>query len=144
MAIKKIFFILFVAVAAFCHTSCDLDDGISFNFVPLQIVSVEVPDSFDLNRTHEIRVTYLRPNGCTSFQGFDISNPDTTVRNVVVIGAVRAVEACTQETAEVEVSFNFVALFSDTYLFRFWTGEDADGESQYLEVEVPVNTTPIN
>ncbi|MEK6152782.1 hypothetical protein WIW50_05960 [Flavobacteriaceae bacterium 3-367] len=144
MAVKKIFFILFIALATLLFTSCDIDDGVSFNFVPLQIVSVEVPESFDLNRTHQIRVTYLRPNGCTSFQGFDISNPDTTVRNVVVIGAVRADEACSQETAEVEVSFDFIALFTDTYLFRFWTGEDTDGESQYLEVEVPVNATPIN
>ncbi|MGB5820113.1 MAG: hypothetical protein WBG90_11570 [Saonia sp.] len=141
---KRLLFFLFIALAILSLNSCDIDDGPNFNFVSLQIVDVEVPESFTLNETHVIKVTYLRPNGCTSFQGFDIAKPDVTVRNVVAIGAVRTDLVCTEETETVETSFRFIALFSDTYLFQFWTGEDADGNPEYLEIEVPVNQEQTN
>lgn len=123
--------------------SCSLDDGdVNFRFVPLQIVSVELPDSFELNETYEVAVTVLRPNGCTNFEGFDISRADTAdtaVRNVVAIGAELDNEQCTQATEEMDTMFSFVVLYTQDYLFRFYTGEDENGVGQYLEVTVPVN-----
>ena len=135
---KKMLILLLVLATPL--VSCNLDDdGVNFNFVALQIVSAELPESFTQNQTYEITVTYVRPNGCTFFEGFDISEADTTVRNVVAVGSELQDEACTQAAEEVTATFNFIVLHSDDYIFRFWTGEDAEGEPEFLEIEVPVN-----
>lgn len=120
-------------------SACDIgEDDVSYHFVTLEIVDVSMPESFNLNETYEIGVTVLVPNGCTEFEGFDVISEDTTVRNVVAIGTERNDVACTQVLSEVETSFDFICLYPETYLFRFWTGEDEQGVPQYLEIEVPV------
>ena len=139
MSSKKSLFLL-LSFLAFGLSSCKLeDDGVNFRFVPLQIVSADVPESFDLNETYEIRVRYLRPSACVFFEGFDITSEATTTRNVVAIGSDFYEEACTQAVEELEATFNFICLYEEPYLFRFWTGEDENGNQQYLEIEVPVN-----
>lgn len=121
-------------------TSCKLeDDGVNFRFVALQIVSADLPESFTLNETYEIKVRYLRPSACVYFEGFDITSEDTTTRNVVAIGTDFYEQTCTQAVEELEATFNFICLYEQTYLFKFWTGEDENGNQQYLEIEVPVN-----
>ncbi|EAR02719.1 hypothetical protein FB2170_05510 [Maribacter sp. HTCC2170] len=136
---------MFLALCALAvsltFSSCDLeDDGPNFHFVPLQIESVEMPESFDLEETYEIKVTYILPDGCTYYEGFDVFKDDLTTRQVVAIGSQRTDdEACTQAIREEMASFDFIVLHNQTYLFKFYQGEDADGNRQYLEVEVPVN-----
>lgn len=134
--------LLLLCCASIGLNSCSLDDGEDkFHFVPLQITAAELPESFSLNETYQIRVTYTVPNGCTSFEGFDITESDTydnQIRNVVAFGAERENEQCTQAVEEAETTFSFLCLYSKTYVFRFWTGEDESGASQFFEVEVPV------
>ncbi|HMB62689.1 MAG TPA: hypothetical protein VKN36_06425 [Eudoraea sp.] len=135
--------LLFLCFIGLTTTSCSLDDdGANFYFVPLQIVDAELPESFMLNQTYQIKVTYVAPNDCTTFEGFDITKSDSEdmiVRNVVAIGSEIEQQQCTQVVQEIETTFSFLCLYSKTYVFRFWTGEDANGESEYLEFEVPVN-----
>jgi hypothetical protein len=58
----------------------------------------------------------------------------------VAIGTEFYEQACTQALEEIETSFDFIVLYEGSYLFRFWSGEDENGEQQYLEIEVPVNS----
>ena len=119
--------------------ACDIgEDAVNYHFVTLQVTDVSMPEAFQLNETYEIGVTLLVPNGCTEFEGFDIISEDTTIRRVVAIGTQRDDLACTQEVSEVEATFQFLCLYPETYLFRFWTGENGQGEPQYMEVEIPV------
>ena len=68
---RKLFFIC-VAASLLLGVSCSLnDDGPNFHFTPLQITSAELPDSFNMNETYQITVTYTIPDGCTGFGGFD-------------------------------------------------------------------------
>ncbi len=121
-------------------TACELeDDSIKYHFVPLQITSVDMPDSFTLNETYEISVTFIRPSSCTFFEGFDVRQADTTIRNVVAIGSEIDDQQCAQVVEEVTESFNFLVIYDQDYLFRFWTGEDENGVSEYLEISVPIN-----
>lgn len=139
MSLKKPLSLL-LCVVFLGLSSCKLeDDRVNFRFVPLQILSADLPESFELNETYEIRVTYLRPSACVFFEGFDITKEGVTTRNVVAIGTDFYDEVCTLATEELEASFNFICLYDEPYLFRFWTGEDENGNQQYLEVEVPVN-----
>ena len=122
------------------YAGCDVsDDGAKYYFVPLQITAVDVPESFQLNETYEIGVTYLRPNGCTGFQGFDVISQDSAdyvIRRVVAIGAEFQDASCPEVNEELQASFQFICLYSKPYLFRFYTGDDEAGAPQYLEVEV--------
>ena len=136
---KRLFF-LFAAVITFTFLgSCSLDDNSNFHFQALQIVSAELPDSFTLNETYQIQVTYTRPDRCANFEGFDVTKPELTTRDVVVMGTVRTDLDCTGGTTEETATFNFVVLYDEPYVFRFWQGEGSDGEQQFLEIQVPVN-----
>jgi len=132
---------IFTIVAVFfLFSSCSLDDGTNFHFLPLQIVSAELPDSFNLNETYQIRVQYAQPNACTGFAGLEVVDIDTTVRNVAVVGTERTdQEVCAQLVTIRTATFNFIVNYSQTYTFRFLQGENENGEQMYLEVEVPVN-----
>lgn len=138
---KKLFFI-FVVLGLFLHTvSCSLnDDSPNFHFKPLPITSAIVPDTFELNETYQITVSYTIPDGCTTFGGWDITKSDTTTRNVVLFGRVFTdEETCTTLAQEAQASFDFICLYEEPYTFRFWQGENENGEQEYFEVVVPVN-----
>lgn len=129
------------ALALLVFSSCDLNnDEPNFYFSSLPIVSVEMPESFVLNETYEIKVTYTLPDNCTTFAGFDVSKQEITTRHVAVVGTVHTgQESCTGEAQVTTASFDFIVIHDQTYLFRFWQGNSSDGEPQFLEVEVPVN-----
>ncbi|UJH68993.1 hypothetical protein [Allomuricauda sp. SCSIO 65647] len=144
---KRIFVgIAFLALVFPLFQGCSIDDNdANFHFVALSIVDVDIPAAFELNETYEIGVTFIRPDGCTFFEGFDVSNTAQTDRDVVAIGTVLNNEtACTQAIEEVEATFTFVVLYNQEYHFRFYAGDDTDGEPEYLEFTVPIEEVPSN
>jgi len=128
-----------LVTSCFILGSCSNDDEPNFHFAALKAINAEVPESFELNERYQITVTYERPDSCTFFEGFDVKSPDTTVREVVVIGSVFTDRACTTAIEEVEVTFDFIVIHDQTYIFRFYEGQDEDGAHQFFEIEVPVN-----
>ncbi len=143
---KKTFVILFAIMLALAFNSCDVDsDSPNFHFVSLQIESVDMPESFELNETYTINLTYTVPDGCTYFEGFDVTKSDTTTREVVAIGSQKIDQkGCTPTTREVEGSFDFIVIYAEPYLFRFYQGEDDNGDPVFLEIEVPVIENSVN
>ncbi len=144
---KRIFVgIALLAMASPLFQGCSLDDNeANFHFVSLSIVDVDIPDSFVLNETYEIGVTFIRPDGCTFFEGFNVLNTAQTDRDVVAIGTVIDNDtACTQAIEEVVATFTFVVLYNQEYHFRFYAGDDTDGEPEYLEFTVPIEEVPPN
>ena len=136
---KRVFFLLLVASFTL-FTSCDIDDDVNYHFEALQVKSVEMPEAFDYGEIYKIKVTYFRPNNCTFFEGFDVVKEALTTRKVVTIGTViEDEEECTGSGEDLVATFNFEVLYDEPYLFRYWTGEDANGEPTYLEITVPVN-----
>ncbi len=137
MMIKKSLFLLFLGIFL---GGCSLDDDSpNFHFSLLRAESVDLPEFFELNETYRITVDYVLPDGCTFFDRFNVTDGGTTIRNVVAVGATRTdVEACTTEIVEGQAFFNFVVIYDQPYTFRFYQGEDTEGEPQFLEVIVPV------
>ena len=128
-----------VVILAFLVNSCDIgEDEVNYHFVTLQVLEVDMPEAFRLNETYEVGVTVLEPNDCTHFDGFNISSEALTVRQVVPIGTELDDQVCAEVISRNETSFEFTCLYSEPYLFRFWTGENEEGVPQYLEIEVPV------
>jgi len=118
---------------------CEIgEDEVNYHFVTLQVVDVDMPEAFRLSETYQVEVTVLETNGCTEFEGFNITSEDTATRQVVAIGTEQTEVACAEIVTEARASFEFTCLYPETYVFRFWTGEDELGEPQFLEIEVPV------
>lgn len=137
---KKLMLLLFCTGVLLGGCSLDDDGGQNFHFAALRINNAVVPESFELNETYEILVDYTLPNNCSLFDGFEVTQEDTTVRNVVAIGSVRTDQVgCTEEAIERQASFNFTVIHNQPYTFRFYQGENSEGEHLFLEVDVPVN-----
>lgn len=143
---KRVFTATLICVVTMWMGGCDIDNDQNFHFVTLRIVDADVPESFDQNEVYDITVTYERNNGCVFFEGFDVQDVDLTTRNIVAIGSelTNTDTACTQAVEQVEANFTFRVLYTEPYLFRFYTGDDEDGNPQYLEYTIEVNQGPSN
>lgn len=132
-------YILLVLVSFSVFTSCKIDDYNPPNFyleiVPIQ--SVTVPEEFMLNEVYEIFVTYDRPTDCYEFNDF-IFQTNLNERTVAVVNTVYTDVACNPAAEQIEVSFDIVVTNSETYVFKFYQGQDTNGNDQYYIVEVPV------
>lgn len=121
-------------------TSCSIDDDGAgeFYYEVLPVESVDIPEEFTLGETYEITVSYFRPSGCHVFNNFYYTS-ELNQRTVAVINTVYPNQNCeTFENQLEEVSFNFRVISNGTYIFRFWQGEDDNGDDIYYIVEVPV------
>ncbi len=119
--------------------SCSIDDdGTSFSFEILPVESVDIPDEFELGEVYPITVSYSRPSTCHAFKEFYYlkENNERTVAPITYLFDNSDCE--TLEDNLVEASFNFKVTSNGSYIFKFWQGEDTDGETQYLIIEVPV------
>lgn len=143
MIMKKTLLYLGLMLLVLPLGGCSLDDDDSnFEYTYLNIVNVDLPDSFELNRIYPIKVTYVRPDNCTYFEGFDVSkDPEgTTNRTVAVVGSVLTDKDCEATDDEVSTAFNFEVLYDQDYHFKFLSGKDSDGNPTFIEVTVPVET----
>ena len=134
---KKIIFLLLIAISL---TSCSLEDDPSndFYYDILPVESVDIPEEFELGQTYEITVTYLRPTTCHVFNNFYYES-ELNQRTVAVVTSVYTNNDCLPLIdEEVEATFNFMVNNNGTYVFKFWQGEDENGNDLYYIVEVPV------
>lgn len=136
---KRYFIVTAFFAFALMFISCSNDDEPNFHFTALKAIQADVPDSFELNQTYRISVTYERPDDCTYFDRFQVFSTDTTVRDVAVLGFTFTDRECTEQVEAVEATFDFIVLHNQPYTFRFWQGKDENGEHQFFEVTVPVN-----
>ncbi|WP_456438120.1 hypothetical protein [Psychroserpens sp.] len=114
------------------------NNSLNFSYETLPVESVDMPEEFVLGNTYEIRMTYLRLSGCHLFYDFYYVS-ENNIRTIAIINTVFDDQDCgVFENEEVEVSFDFQVNSFDPYVFRFWQGEDENGNDNYYLVEVPV------
>lgn len=133
----KRFFFIYLTIITFLSCSVD-DDSIDYNFEFIPIEEVGIPESFNLGETYQIDLTYYRPTTCHAFHDFYyVANENQ--RTVAIINIVYDNSNCEPlEDELMEVSFDFKAIYNQTYMFKFWQGEDDNGDDIYLIYEVPV------
>lgn len=140
---KKLFSIfLLTVIGLFTFTSCELDDNSpNFHFELLPVDSVSVPESFVMGKTYKIKAYYKRPTTCHLNDGFYYEK-DLNTRTFALQSKVLEQSNCAPVTGEaaLESSFNFLVTSNGSYLFKFFNGEDADGNRTFLEYEIPVVT----
>lgn len=138
---KKVFFFAFTLVAFW---SCSIDDTINddFYFEILPIESATVPTEMHFGEIYTIHYSYLKPSSCHFFNDlYYVINGN--IRTIAVINRVinnSGNIVCENLTDELEEkSFDFVVNNNGgTYVFKFWQGEDENGQDIYLIYEVPV------
>lgn len=134
---KNLWFIFLIALTVSVQ-SCLKDDGNNPVYVRMEITDVDMPDTFQLGATYEIRINYLRPDGCTHLQGFDSYPVEQTTRQIVAVGVRYENEVCPDVVKEETGQFFFQVIYTGTYTFKFWQGEDDEGNPEYLEKKIPV------
>jgi len=133
----KRLFLLCLTILTLSSCSID-DDSPNFYYEILPVENVVIPEEFVLGETYEITVSYFRPSGCYVFNDFYYAS-ELNERTVAVINTVYSDQACaTFENELVDVSFNFLVTSNGSYVFKFWQGEDENGNDTYYIVEVPV------
>jgi hypothetical protein len=131
-------YVLLLGIVILTLTSCDInDDRESFYLEVLPIESVETPEEFIFGETHEIFMDYIRPTSCHVFNDF-LYQINEQERTVGILNTVYSNDTCEEDLETVTVSFQFNVTSLDTYIFKFYQGEDDDGIDQYLIIEVPV------
>ena len=134
MALRKIFFVIFAVVLL---VSCSDDDSYDYHYELLPIEEAQVPVEFEFGKIYEITVKYISPSDC--YINSDILYEyDEDARNVAVISLVIESNDCETIDFEEELTFRVHALQASPYIFRFWQGDDDNGEPIYLTIEVPV------
>lgn len=125
--------------------SCSADDKLNESYLEtLPFDTVTVPESFVSGETTVIGYTYIRPTSCYIFNDLYYSI-EGDQRTLAVINRVFENDgngnACTILDDEIATrTFNFTVKnpVGSTYTFKFWQGEDENGENAYIVVEVPV------
>ena len=127
-----------MVVAMATLTSCSIDDeGQSFHFEIMPIESVDMPEEFEFGGTYEIFIDYVKPTNCHVFNDF-LYQINEQERTVGIINTVYTDTICEEDPETVTVSFRFLVTSLETYVFKFYQGEDEEGIDQYLIIEVPV------
>jgi len=135
----KHFIPLFLVV--FLIFGCSNDDDNNYHEYHLEytsVISAEVPDEFIFGRTHLIYVTIELPNSCYFYYNQYDYFYEGTSRLIYPIVHVDDGITCTPSITETTFSIPVQALQSEPYIFKFYQGEDADGEHMFLTIEVPV------
>lgn len=136
---KKCVLLAFIFISTLTSCSVEVDEDDAFYLEVLTIDSVEIPEQFLLGETYNILVTYTAPNLCYQFNDF-IYKIDGHERTVAIVNTVYPNANCINRPESVTVSFDFTVSESETYIFKFFQGEDMEGVDQYYYVEVPVES----
>jgi hypothetical protein len=135
---KHFISLLFVA---FLFVGCNDDDNNNYHDYHLEYVSVvsaELPNEFIFGNTYRIYVTIELPNSCYYFYDQYDYFYEGTSRLIYPIGHVDDGVPCTQNIREVTFSIPVQVLQEEPYIFKFYQGEDSDGQDVFLTIEVPV------
>ncbi|WP_418264424.1 hypothetical protein [Flavobacterium faecale] len=134
---KKILSLLVLITAL---VSCSLDDksSDSYTYQVLPVESYEVPATFKLGDTYEIKLKYQKPTSCHLYQGIYYAK-DLNTRTIGIQTAVKDNQVCTTEVPPLsDASFNFIVNNTGSYIFKFYKGKDSAGENIFEEVEIQV------
>ncbi|MBU2948199.1 hypothetical protein [Zobellia uliginosa] len=139
---RKIYFTLFGLAFALTVASCSLDDDrVNFKYTTLNITNAMLPDTFELGQIYNVDVNFLRPDDCTLLEQFDVQRSFTDssqIRTVSALGITLEKDKCTAVNDSLQDNFQFEVLYTKPYIFRFYTGDNTEGEPEFLEIEVPV------
>ncbi|MBR9847136.1 MAG: hypothetical protein GYB35_14015 [Algicola sp.] len=134
---KKLLLISFL-ICSILACSPENNNDSDFYYETLPISGVNMPSVFQFGSTQQINISYFKPTGCHVFNDFYYQS-DLNQKTIAIITAVFPNQECEVFDEEMEtVTFNLEVNEIDPYVFRFWQGEDENGNDVYYIIEVPV------
>jgi len=131
--------IISLIAIGFLLISCSPDDSDEFYLKLLPINTVDMPTAFAKDSITKIPIKYIRPTTCHRFYDFYYDRNDFK-RTVAIYSVFSNADGCQTDNVNlVEVELKFKPAELGTYHFRFWTGDDAQGVSQYIEYDAIVD-----
>lgn len=131
---KKIFFVIFTIIL---FSSCVNDDDQVLHYELLAVQDAIVPAEFEYGKVYDITLKYIVPDDC--YINSDVLYEyDSDARNIAVISTVIENKNCETIDLEDELNFKIQALQDNTYILKFWQGDDENGKPVYLIKEIPV------
>lgn len=138
---KKFFVLMLSSVLLLSFSSCDLsdDDATNFYYETLEVTEATFPEYFEYGKVYNIEFNYALPTDCHIYDGFEFNHTGETERTIFAIATVLDRTDCkTLTDTEGTDSFDFEVRYRDPYTFKFYVGEDENGEKVYITYEVPV------
>lgn len=136
------YLLIMVAVLGVSLTSCsDDDDDLNhdFHYEYVSVTDAEVPAEFIQGNMYYLNVTIELPNSCYYYYNQYDYIYDGSSRLIYPIAHVDDGVECNQLIRETTFSIAVHVLQSQPYTFKFYQGEDAEGNDTFLTIEVPVN-----
>jgi hypothetical protein len=137
---KKIVLLL-AALFVFASCSVDNQDHPDFHVAFLPADSVSTPAYVVPGQSYPITMYYKRPDDCHYLDGFYYDKLGN-IRTVAIQSIVLEHSDCqpVTDTAPDVATFDFECPIGtyNSYVFKFYKGDDAQGTQQFIEVEVPV------
>lgn len=123
----------------FLFSGCSVDDEpipqLVSELVP--IVSTTLPDEFEAGKSYDLLFTYSLPSSCHKYKAITVEDLDGAM-GIGVIAYYDANQDCDEVARTAETGVSFVAGEEEFYIFKFWQGQNEQGENQFLTVEIPV------
>jgi hypothetical protein len=144
---KRIALLMVLALSLYsCSTD---DDGPNVNFEIAEITDTDLPEYFEIGESYDLEVTYELPSACHEFSNFSINqyiDEETDSTFVIEIAALTSYDAnITDCTEEGELSdsrtirdLRITSEDYNNYQFKLLTGEDENGDGEFLIIDVPV------
>ena len=134
----KYLLVMLVAMAVTLSSCSDDDDYHEYHLEYIGAKSADVPDEFIFGRTYRIDITIDLPNSCYYFYNQYDYFYEGTSRLIYPIAHVDDGVPCTPNIRETTFSIPVQALQTEPYIFKFYQGEDENGQDVCLTIEVPV------
>lgn len=134
---KKIIVLLTLFIVL---NSCSKEDDTQYSFKLMAIESVDIPAEFTLGETYPITIHYTAPTSCYLFNYFYYEK-DLNIRTIAIENAIAIRNDCQDLNAENSLksyTFNFYVTSNGSYIFKFYQGKNSEGNSIFLEYEIPV------
>jgi hypothetical protein len=134
---KKIIVLLTLFIVL---NSCSKEDDTQYSFKLMAIESVDIPTEFTLGETYPITIHYTAPTSCYLFNYFYYEK-DLNIRTIAIENAIANRNDCQDlnpENSLKSYTFNFYVTSNGSYIFKFYQGKNSEGNSIFLEYEIPV------
>jgi hypothetical protein len=133
------FMSIFIMLIIF--SGCNDDDEYNdhdYHLEYIGVIDADVPAEFNYGSTYRIDVTIELPNSCYYFYNQYEYFYEGTSRLIYPIAHIDDGVACTPDIRTTTFSIPVQALQTEPYIFKFYQGEDANGQDIFLTIEVPV------
>lgn len=137
---------LLLMLSVFVFASCSTSDDVSPNILTTKakVLKAELPDTFTMGQTYNIKVFYELASACHTDIGLKVDRGSTS--SEYYIYGVAAYDAdqvgCDETSTDLQGDGEFLVVVEnpEDYVFYIWEGFDEDGKDIYVPETIEVST----